>query len=224
MLGYSVLSFYKIKVDIFVRFGVTGFLFFIYIASSYLIYEMEKQVLITGKNSGHFAVHWLSAILLLITIYNCIKYAIKHLSNTSAAAQFTWVVTLAVVVIFSVEIQHLYVWLSYSKTASIEDAEDIFAKAGLSILWGISSFIIIWAGLKKRYKQLRIIALSLFAVTIAKLFLYDLSNISPGGKIAAFILLGALLLTVSFMYQRLKKIIIDDVPADSKIDKNETTL
>jgi hypothetical protein len=32
----------------------------------------------------------------------------------------------------------------------------------------------------------------------------------PGGKIAAFILLGVLLLTVSFMYQRLKKIIIDD--------------
>ena len=40
--------------------------------------------------------------------------------------------------------------------------------------------------------------------------LYDIRNIPHGGKIAAFILLGVLLLTVSFMYQRLKKIIIDD--------------
>ena len=40
--------------------------------------------------------------------------------------------------------------------------------------------------------------------------LYDIRNIPPGGKFAAFILLGVLLLTVSFMYQRLKKIIIDD--------------
>jgi hypothetical protein len=32
---------------------------------------------------------------------------------------------------------------------------------------------------------------------------------SPGGKIAAFTLLGVLLLVISFMYQRLKKILTD---------------
>jgi hypothetical protein len=31
-----------------------------------------------------------------------------------------------------------------------------------------------------------------------------------GGKIAAFILLGVILLTVSFMYQRLRKLLIDN--------------
>jgi uncharacterized membrane protein len=45
------------------------------------------------------------------------------------------------------------------------------------------------------------------------LFFADLRGISEGGKIAAFILLGVLLLTVSFMYQKLKKMIIDDVQA-----------
>jgi uncharacterized membrane protein len=50
----------------------------------------------------------------------------------------------------------------------------------------------------------------LFGCTLIKLFLFDIQDIAPGGKIIAFILLGALLLVISFMYQRLKNIIIDD--------------
>ena len=67
-----------------------------------------------------------------------------------------------------------------------------------------------WLGMKHTFKTLRIISLTLFTVTIIKLFFFDIQNIPPGGKIAAFILLGVLLLIVSFMYQRLKKMIIDD--------------
>jgi uncharacterized membrane protein len=67
-----------------------------------------------------------------------------------------------------------------------------------------------WLGMKHSFRTLRIISLSLFTVTLVKLFVFDIRNVPPGGKIAAFILLGVLLLVVSFMYQRLKKIIIDD--------------
>jgi uncharacterized membrane protein len=45
---------------------------------------------------------------------------------------------------------------------------------------------------------------------LVKLFLFDIKNIPITGKIAAFFCLGVLLLVVSFMYQRLKKILIDD--------------
>jgi uncharacterized membrane protein len=64
--------------------------------------------------------------------------------------------------------------------------------------------------MKYRYKPLRISALILFGITLIKLFMFDIRDITPGGKIIAFILLGVLLLIISFMYQRLKKIIIDD--------------
>ena len=60
------------------------------------------------------------------------------------------------------------------------------------------------------YKPLRVAALLVFAFALCKLFMFDIRNIAPGGKILAFILLGVLLLIISFMYQRLKKIIIDD--------------
>lgn len=83
-------------------------------------------------------------------------------------------------------------------------------KTGYAILWGIISFVLLVIGLKRKEQIYRILGLSLFAITIAKLFIYDISNISEGGKILAFILLGVLLLVVSFMYQKLKKIVIDE--------------
>ena len=75
-----------------------------------------------------------------------------------------------------------------------------------------------WLGMQYKFRPLRIISLSLFTVTLIKLFTYDIRKIPPGGKIAAFILLGVLLLTVSFMYQRLKKIIIDDAETNNVIN------
>ncbi|GAB2560841.1 DUF2339 domain-containing protein [Spirosoma aerophilum] len=81
-------------------------------------------------------------------------------------------------------------------------------KVGLPILWGICAFIFMYVGLSRRNRQFRIMSLSLFALTLFKLFFYDLRGISEGGRIAAFISLGALLLIISFMYQRIKRLIL----------------
>jgi len=53
-------------------------------------------------------------------------------------------------------------------------------------------------------------SLILLSITLLKLFIYDIRGISEGGKIAAFIGLGVLLLTVSFMYQKVKDLILND--------------
>jgi uncharacterized membrane protein len=72
-----------------------------------------------------------------------------------------------------------------------------------------------------KLKHLRIISLTLFLITLLKLFLVDIKGISEGGKIAAFISLGILLLIVSFMYQRLKKLLLADEPAAAVVNENE---
>ncbi len=123
---------------------------------------------------------------------------------------FTWIATGGIVLLLSVEIHHFIIWINYSKEESWAYWQNLYYKAGLSILWGLCSFIMMWLGMKYRFRTLRVISLTLFTITLIKLFGYDIRNIPPGGKIAAFILLGVLLLTISFMYQRLKKMIIDD--------------
>ena len=74
-------------------------------------------------------------------------------------------------------------------------------------------------GIKKQNKQLRIIALTLLGITIIKLFLYDIKNVSETGKIIAFILLGVLILIISFVYQKIKNLVVDQ-PQNSTNEEN----
>jgi uncharacterized membrane protein len=76
-----------------------------------------------------------------------------------------------------------------------------------------------WYGMQRRLRMVRVIALCLFAITLIKLFLFDLGALSEGGRVAAFIFLGALLLVISFMYQKLKVLLQDDAPPTPPTDE-----
>jgi hypothetical protein len=83
-------------------------------------------------------------------------------------------------------------------------------KTSFPVLWGVFAFIFLIFGIKKQSKIARIIALTLLGLTILKLFLFDISNVSETGKIIAFILLGILVLIISFVYQKIKVLVVDD--------------
>lgn len=186
-------------------------LFMLYCLNTQNSYQAEIGVLTKSMHQWYFLAHVVAVCLLLVLMYKFIQHLRLHkIHFQSLKTELTCLISVAYVIIFSVEFQHLYIWVTWQNVALLERFETHYYKAGLSIVWGISSFAMIWLGMKYRFKMLRIIALILFGITLIKLFVYDISNIAPGGKIAAFILLGVLLLVVSFMYQRLKKIIIDD--------------
>lgn len=109
--------------------------------------------------------------------------------------------------------QDIYYYDDYHRTNFIDDAfytvKQELIKIGYPILWGILSFTFLIIGIKKQIKQLRIIALSLLGITVIKLFAYDINNVSETGKIIAFILLGVLVLIISFVYQKIKKLVVD---------------
>ncbi|TRX24113.1 DUF2339 domain-containing protein [Flavobacterium franklandianum] len=102
---------------------------------------------------------------------------------------------------------------------SIDQTRTQIIKTGYPILWGILAFIFLIIGIRKRIKNLRIIALSLLGITILKLFLFDINNASETGKIIAFILLGILILIISFVYQKIKVLVQDD---NKSKETNET--
>ena len=84
-------------------------------------------------------------------------------------------------------------------------------KLGLSIVWGIYSLFLISLGIAKNKKHLRIGAMVLFGITLIKLFVYDISYLSTISKTIVFVSLGILLLIISFLYNKYKHLIIDDV-------------
>jgi uncharacterized membrane protein len=71
-----------------------------------------------------------------------------------------------------------------------------------SALWMAYGAMLMVVGFWRRSAFVRWQALALIAFTIGKVFLYDVSELDRGYRIVSFIVLGALLLAISFLYQR----------------------
>ena len=82
-------------------------------------------------------------------------------------------------------------------------------KLGLSILWGSYAVFIVVLGLWEKAKFLRISGIGLFGLTLVKLFFYDLTELDTLSKTIIFIVLGVLLLIVSYLYNRYQRIILE---------------
>lgn len=211
MILLIVLSRLKFKphrfIPLILSFVVLGF----YLFAIDSVQFTERSVLANDHYKAFFTGSWISALIILFLIGNTIQWIRDHSEPFSRMLpHLTWIIAVVCVIIFSAEIRNAFVWINYSGKTSFDGEGAVFDKAGLTVVWAVSSFLMIWMGMKYGYKPLRVTALVLFGVTLIKLFMFDIRDIAPGGKIIAFILLGALLLIISFMYQRLKKIIIDD--------------
>jgi uncharacterized membrane protein len=73
----------------------------------------------------------------------------------------------------------------------------------VSALWALLGLALLVAGLLRGSKPVRWGGLALFGLSLAKLFLYDLAELSSVARAFSFILVGALLLAGGFFLQRL---------------------
>lgn len=80
-------------------------------------------------------------------------------------------------------------------------------KLGLSIICGVYALALIFAGIIRKKKHLRIGAMCLFGLTLLKLFFYDLSSLSTISKTIVLLMLGILLLVASFLYNKYKDLL-----------------
>lgn len=80
----------------------------------------------------------------------------------------------------------------------------------LSLVWLGYSIVVLILGINRRNRGARLGAIGLFGVSILKIFLYDLSFLETLYRIFSFIVLGVLLLVVSYLYQRYKHRILGE--------------
>ena len=184
---------------------ISLFIFFNSFTVDLRLYYLEH-----GIYQKIFYSHFINPILALLLLFMIGKYLLTKVKlRSKMSGYFAWFATVATVIILSSEIIHIWVINQYQPGFSADSIGIKGIKICLPILWGITSFVIMAWGMTRKLKTLRIISLSLFTLTLVKLFTYDISNATQGGKIAAFISLGILLLIVSFMYQKLKGMLID---------------
>jgi len=187
----------------------------IYLLLTPMYFNIQATMLTGNKpDMGHFVAHWIGAIFILLLFYDLISISRQFFQPYIKPA--SWLISAAIVLFLSIEFCLLSNSLFYSLGTTFGHIETVYIKTALPVLWGIASFVLMWLGMRYKTRVLRIISLSLFSLTLVKLFVFDIENIPAAGKIAAFFCLGVLLLIISFMYQKVKVIIADDGDVSKK--------
>lgn len=113
----------------------------------------------------------------------------------------------------------LFIYLSLELNTFLFNYLEDLRPGGISILWSLFALGLILGGIAKNQRILRYLGLALFAIVVWKVFFYDLSQLSQLYRIVAFLLLGVLVLTGSFVYLKYKDSFAigtsDDEPTDT---------
>ena len=238
----------NIKTQVAVILAMINILVYVFFFHQYPSKELYQNITEGYSYYSALVVHYILLVCIAYFIYIILKNrninALAKLYNYKISL---WILVFIVVFILSNEImihgflfskENLYLYansivnnnsdnsnIDYENSQKLmmisEEFDNIktqIIKIGFTILWGVLAFVFLIIGIKKNNKKLRIIALSLLGITIVKLFVYDIKNVSETGKIIAFILLGVLILIISFVYQKIKKLVTDQ-PQKSENDE-----
>lgn len=171
----------------------------------YTLFELRQSYLngttaeLFGFASSNVAVRYISYVFVTGALVTLFKYSYSELTDGLASADvrtigFDAILYSTALIVASCELMNI------SAHLHVINAE----KYGLSILWGTFALMLIAIGIGRRKKHLRIAAIVLLGVTLAKLFFYDITDLGTIAKTFLFVLLGLLMLVMSFLYNKYK--------------------
>jgi len=194
LLGLINLGFSFAAVGLFLTFGLIalGELRETYLGQDLAQY-FYRGVMLIGIRYVCFAF----LTLILHSVYLCTR---RDFIDTNLHLEFDIFLHITILTVLSNELIN---WMDLAGSESSY-------KLGLSILFGVYSLILIMLGIWKKKLHLRISAIVLFSLTLLKLFFYDLSSLDTIAKTIVFVVLGVLLLIISFLYTKYRKVIFGD--------------
>ncbi len=104
--------------------------------------------------------------------------------------------------VYAIAALSLEVWDVFGRMQSLDIDRGLTQQLALSTLWLLYALGLMVAGMQRKSAPVRWLALALLAVVIVKVFLFDLSFLDRFYRIMSFLLLGVVLLLISFFYQR----------------------
>ncbi len=218
--GFILLTFNKSDILFrYVSLGLTALSCVMYaLYYDYIVIGVRDEYLVSSTVWAlHYYIHYVLSGLLLAMLWTCGVLLLKQYAIDSKEFKpFIWISSAVILAVVSAELQNVLVSLFYNGGSfdQVYVLQNHIFQIAYPIIWGLCSFIAMYIGMNKKIKTYRILSLVVFSITLLKLFIFDVTRMSEGGKIAAFISLGVLLLIISFMYQKLKKIIIEDDKAN----------
>lgn len=133
-----------------------------------------------------------------------------------------WLLVTAFVIAVSMEMYHIYILIRSDSMIEMSKLQEYFTLLYLPIIWAVLASIFIYKGLKTDAREYGKAGFVLLAITIIKLYLYDVWKMDNVSRIIAFIILGVILLLSSFLFQRLKNIVGTMVEKKNERNEEET--
>lgn len=154
----------------------------------------------------HYAI---AAIVLVINAISVRGWLKAHGANSITGKLGLWFGVFVLVFILSSELDHYIVVRDYKEGFLPTHILQKSHKLAYTILWGTIAFVLTIAGIISRFKNLRVVAITLLLVTFVKLFIFDLGSLDEQGQVIAFVSLGFMSLVISFLYQRLHNMLFE---------------
>ena len=108
----------------------------------------------------------------------------------------------------------LFIYLTLEVNSFLHTYIEGLRPGGISILWSLFALGLILRGIRKDVRPVRYLGLALFAIVAWKVFFVDLERLDQLYRIVAFILLGLLVLTGSFVYLKYRETFALQKPAN----------
>lgn len=83
---------------------------------------------------------------------------------------------------------------------------------GISILWAVFALALLLSGIRRNVQPLRLVGLLLFTIVAGKVFFVDLQRLDQIYRVVAFLLLGILVTSGSFVYLKYRDRFVVDQP------------
>ena len=144
-----------------------------------------------------------AAYAVLIICFGVALYAAREHSSSVSGEELSALGAFAVAInVFALIALSLELWDHFGSHAGLGIDSGLAQHLALSLLWTAYASGLIALGVKRESALLRWQALVLFGLVVLKVFIYDSSFLERFYRIVSFFILGLVLLTVSFLYQR----------------------
>src|SRR5882672_1993506 len=161
------------------------------------------RVLIFPPPGGAFLLNQrFAAYLLVIACFGVALWSARDkLDDTGEQEKNELGIFSVLINVFALIALSLEFWDYFGKTVTGIDA-DLARHLSLSVLWTVYATILILVGVQQKSALLRWQALALFGLVVFKVFLFDLASLDRAYRILSFLVLGSVLMIVSFLYTR----------------------
>lgn len=155
--------------------------------------------------------HYLNLFITLFGLFLLVRDVYYEDGDKSVVYAATiYILCFIVVAYSSLELRNTVIWFFYDMGDDKDSILEINSQFGYPILWALLSVAAISLGMKYKIKEVRLFALVLFIVLLAKFAFWDFWRMGRVEGIITFVIIGAILLRIGWKYNQIKSIFMEE--------------